>query len=107
MSQYRYKFTMERVAGADGAVRGDAEAPLQFEADNHDDLFHIVRLLRAKGAWSEEEAAQLAVGMKLFLEVGFHHRKDPLWEPLMPHLREFLGRVKAVGAAPAEAAEKP
>lgn len=98
MAQYRYKVTLERVPGADGSVRGNSADRLSFEADNHDDLFDIIRRQRAKGVWDDDTAAQLAVGLKLFGEVALHHRKDPLFEPLMPHLREFIGRLKALPA---------
>ena len=98
MSQYRYRITIERVAGADGMVRGNAADTLSFEADNHDDVFDIVERQRRKGVWDNDTAAQLAVGLKLFGEVALHHRKDPLFEPLMPHLREFIGRLKALPA---------
>ena len=78
-------------------MRGNADDRLSFEADNHDDIFDIVRRQRSKGVWDDATAAQLAVGLKLFTEVTLHHRKDPLFEPLMQPMREFIGRLKALG----------
>ncbi len=98
MDQYRYKVTLERVAGKDGEVRGNANDSLSFEAYNHDDLFQIVERQKSKGIWDDNTAAQLAIGFKMFAEVALHHRADPLFEPLMPHIRDFIGRLKALRA---------
>lgn len=96
---YGYKITLERAANTQGELRGEPAERLEFTAENHDDLFNIVRRQRAKGIWDEDTAAQLAVGLKLFTEVSLHHRNDPLFAPLMPAMREFIGRLKALPAA--------
>src|ERR1700754_3546353 len=98
MDQYRYKLTLERVAGKDGVVRGNTDDKVTFEAYNHDDLFNILERQKAKGLWDDDTAAQLAIGFKMFAEVALHHRNDPLFEPLMPHIKEFIGRLKALPA---------
>lgn len=98
MDQYRYKLTLERVPGKDGEIRGNADDTVTFEAYNHDDLFSIVERMKSRGLWDDDTAAQLAIGFKMFSEVALHHRNDPLFEPLMPHIKEFIGRLKALPA---------
>ena len=51
---------------------------------------------RSLGKWDEETAAQMAIGLKMFSEVALHHRTDPLFEPIMLPIREFIGRLKAL-----------
>ena len=62
MGMYGCKVTLERAANRQGDVRGDSTEPLVFSAENHDDLFEIVRRQRAKAVWEGDTAAQLAVG---------------------------------------------
>ncbi|MDE1163429.1 MAG: DUF3861 domain-containing protein [Acidobacteriaceae bacterium] len=96
---YKYRVTLERIVKEGAKLpSGSPEDRLQFEADNHDDLFAIIARQRAKGLWSEDEATSLAVGLKLFGEVMLHNRKDPLFEPLSLPFREFIGRLKALPA---------
>lgn len=96
---YRYRVTLERVLEEGKKLpSGLPDDRAEFEADNHDDLFRIIELLRSRKIWDEQEATALAVGLKLFGEVMIHHRKDPLFEPLMLPYREFVGRLKALPA---------
>ncbi len=92
MNSYRYRVTVEMVAGAKGEpVEGRA---LSFEAANHDDLLAIVERMRGRLPFDGETAAALGIGFKLFSEVALVHRKDPLFATIRPALGEFIGAVK-------------
>lgn len=74
---------------------------LSFETTNHDDLAAILAKVRASAAVPEAEAAEFVVGLKLFAEVMLRHRKEPLFEALMPHMGAFMKRLKASAATAA------
>lgn len=92
MKGHLYRITVEHLEDAKGnAVEAE---PLTFEARNHDDLFPIVARMRARGMFDADEAAALAMGLKLFGEVMLHHRENELFAPLRPHYSEFIKRLK-------------
>lgn len=93
---HTYQITVQPL-DQDGAVNGTP--PLTFAVTNHDDLLDIVSKTRARGVIPDEEAAEFAIGLKLFSEVMIRHRKTPLFEPLWPHFGEFMKRLK--GTQPA------
>lgn len=92
---HAYRITVEHLATPDGAP--PAGGALVFEARNHDDIPAIVRRLRGKGILPEDQAAALAVGLKLFTEVMLERRGDPLFEELRGPMRDFIGRLKRAG----------
>ena len=95
MEGFRYEVTVQPLAAGS---TGDAE-PVVFHVGNHDDLIEIVRAVRGKRILGQEDAAALAIGLKLFMEVVLQQRKDPLFAPLMEPLRAFVGRLKAAGSS--------
>jgi len=92
MSAHNYRVTLEYLGGKHAG--SELHAPLQFEAGNHDDLFDIVARVQASGLTDADEAAALALGLKLFGEVLLKHRKDPLFSELQPVFGEFIGAFK-------------
>ena len=91
--EYRYRVTLEPVASPAPDV--PLRAPLSFDACNHDDVVGIAERARARSGFPPDEAAALAVGLKLFTEVMLKHREDPLFAALRGPMREFVGRLKA------------
>jgi hypothetical protein len=90
---YRYRITVEPLEGPKGEP---IEQPtLVFEAVNHDEIIGLVERRRDRGEFDRDTSASLIVGLKLFSEVMLHHKGDPLFAPLMPHFREFMGRLKS------------
>ncbi len=69
--------------------------PLTFEVVNHDDLFAILRSIKANEAVPPAEAAEFVFGLKLFLEVLIRHRKDALFAELWSPMSDFMKRLKA------------
>jgi len=92
MSAHNFRITLEYTGGKKEA---DPPAPLSFEAGNHDDIFEIIARVRAAGRFEHDEAAALALGMKLFSEVMLAHRDDPLFAPIAAAYREYIAAFKA------------
>lgn len=92
MSAHQYRVTLEYLGGKHAGP--ETHVPLQFEAGNHDDLFDIVQRVQTSGIANADEAAALALGMKLFGEVMLKHRKDPLFAALQPSFVEFINAFK-------------
>ena len=67
-----------------GPGAGPRGAPLQFDCQNHDDIFAILALSKGKLAMSEQEHQAFIVGLKLFGEVMMQHRKEELFKGFSP-----------------------
>lgn len=76
--------------------------PLTFTAANHDDILAIARRSQAKGRFEANEAAQLAIGFKLFSEVVLRHRKEPEFEAIREAIRQFVPVLKGMNGPKAE-----
>ena len=74
-----------------------------FEAVNHDEIRGLVERRRQRGEFDPNTAACMMIGLKLFSEVVLQNRKEPLFAPLFPHLRDFIHRLKS----PAESDANP
>ncbi len=70
-------------------------APLVFEATNHDDILKIVERARGATDLGPDEAAAMAVGLKLLFEIALTHRKEELFSDLSGALGAFIGKLKA------------
>jgi hypothetical protein len=92
MRGHRYRVTIEHVGTPrDGIER---QPPLVFETVNHDEIIGIVARIRASGHYSEDEAASLGIGLKLFAEVMLKRKDDPLFKALRPAIGSFIGGLK-------------
>ena len=87
-----FRIHVERI---DGDTAGSQPDSLTFEARNHDDILAIVRRVQNRPGMEADEAAALAVGLKLFSEVLLKRRKESPYAELQPHMREFIGAFKA------------
>lgn len=93
MKQHRYRVTLDHLADAKGEPSA-YDAPLRFEAGNHDDVFAIVERMRARNDLAPDAATAQAVGLKLFSEVMLEHRGHPLFADFAPHFRDFMKTLK-------------
>lgn len=63
----KYKITLEHIHSPKDL---DLNAPLQFEFENHDEVFSIIEKIKANNPFEHEnQATEFAVGLKLFSEV--------------------------------------
>lgn len=92
MKQHQYRVTVEYLAGHEGnAVQ---QAPLQFDAPNHDDIFKIIHLVQEKRNLTPEQAMRFVTGLKLMTEVIMEERKHPFFADLNPIVAELMAVVK-------------
>lgn len=92
MKQHRYRITLEYIADSDG--NPVSQAPLVFEAGNHDEIMGIVELIRRRELFDDQTAAAFVVGQKLFGEVLLENRTNPLFAEFWPHFLSFMKRLK-------------
>ena len=79
-------------------TNGDTNPPnyLEMEFDSHDEIFGIIKNLQDKKLFQDErQAAQLALGLKLFSEVLIKNRQHPLFNAFTPAFAEFMKNLKA------------
>lgn len=80
---------IEKTESADGGRR------LEFEFENHDDLFRIVEKIKAIGQFnSEEEVIRFCVGLKLLGSVMIKHRSEELFKDFDSAFVEFMKKLK-------------
>ena len=92
MSAHQYRITVEYMGGKRAGP--ELHEPVVFEVGNHDDIINIIGAAQAAELFDRDTSASLALGMKLFTEVMLKYRKDPLFAPMMPAFRDFVGQLK-------------
>ncbi|TKK71057.1 DUF3861 domain-containing protein [Ilyomonas limi] len=71
--------------------------PLQPESNNYDDVFSIIEIIQAKNIFNNKnEAAEFALGLKLFSEVMQKNRKYSLFKALAPAFGTFMKKLKSM-----------
>lgn len=92
----QYRITIEPLPGN----RAPAPAePLQFVARCHDDLLAIVERIRQRGEFNPDDAAAMAVGLKMLGEIVLENRDNPLFADLSQGIKAFIMKLKSGGAA--------
>lgn len=94
----KYKLTLELLATTRGETEG--REPLQLEFTNHDEIFSIIERIQNKNLFqSREQAAEFAIGLKMFSEVMLKNRNLPLFEEFLPAFGDFMKKLKGAPAA--------
>ena len=89
----KYSINLKELALKDESV---AEKNLEFEFENHDNIFNIIDILKAKNLFdNDNESVEFAVGLKLFSEVMLKNRKHELFEDFFPHFSDFMKKLKS------------
>ena len=92
--EHRYRITVEHLSDPKG--NASAHEPLVFEAGNHDDILAIVKMVRERKLFEDDEiTASFIVGQKLFGEVMLKDRKNPLFTEFWPNFLAFVKKMKA------------
>ena len=90
----KYSINLKELVLKDESV---AEKNLEFEFENHDNIFNIIDILKAKNLFdNNNESVEFAVGLKLFSEVMLKNRKHELFEDFFPHFSHFMIKLKAM-----------
>ncbi|CAM3919323.1 protein of unknown function [Pedobacter westerhofensis] len=70
---------------------------LEFDFDNHDEIFSIIERIEAKNPFNDpSQAVQFALGLKLFAEVKLKNRNHPLFEELNTVFGDFMKKLKSL-----------
>ena len=81
-------------------VSADEPVSTQISFTNHDDIFRIIGLIEQKGIFpTASDAAEFAIGLKLFTEVILRNRSLELFKELQPALQKFMVQLKKYNAA--------
>ena len=90
---YTYSLILSGLEDKSGVKRTEE---LQFEFENHDDIFDIVDRIKSKSVFEEEKTVtEFVIGLKLFTEVLLKNRKHPLFEELGPQMAAFMKKLKS------------
>ena len=95
--QHQYTIRIEHVQNPDGTI--PQNGPLEFAFSSHDELFSIVDKLKDRSDITQEEAAPLGLGIKLFGSVMLANRKSELFASLFPHFASFMKTLKQKAVA--------
>ncbi|WP_394772826.1 DUF3861 domain-containing protein [Flavobacterium sp.] len=91
----KYYLTLSLKEYANGETEPAKELGLQF--DNHDEIFGIIERIKDKNIFEDpNEAAQFAIGLKLFSEIKLKHRKNPLFDELNEVFPVFMKKLKSL-----------
>ncbi len=95
MSKRHYSYCVTVTQTGAPSEGENTRPPLSFEATNHDDILAIVDRMRAATQLSPDDAASVAVGLKLLGEVVLREKDNALFDPLRGGIRDFIGALKA------------
>lgn len=91
----KYYLTLSLKEYANGETEPAKELGLEFS--NHDEIFSIIERIRVKNIFeNDSEAAQFALGLKLFSEINLRHRNNPLFEELNEVFPIFMKKLKSM-----------
>jgi hypothetical protein len=87
-----YKIRIDEVLLKDGTA---GQKSLEFEFENHDDIFGIIQRMQKVDIFGDgAQAVEFAIGLKLFSEVLLNHKDNPLFEELKPAFQVFMKKLK-------------
>jgi hypothetical protein len=98
--QHHYRLTLEHLEAS--APDQPLHEALQLDFTNHDDVFAIVQRVQAANFLPPEQAAELALGVKLLGNVLLANREHPLFMELGQSFKEFVQKLKAHAKPAAE-----
>jgi len=94
MTNHRYRITLQELGSA---TLDHTARQLQFDFDNHDDVFTIIDRLRQPDSLADvpaDEIPVLALGLKLFGKVLMENKENALLASFKPHFVEFMKALK-------------
>ena len=92
-NKYHLTLKLQQYANGDTAP----EKQFEFGFDNHDEVFSIIERIQEKDPFNDvEQAAQFALGLKLFSEVMLKNRQHQLFEELGAIFPVFMKKLKSL-----------
>ncbi|GAA4165820.1 DUF3861 domain-containing protein [Chryseobacterium ginsenosidimutans] len=89
----KYHLELKELSLKDGS---GGTKTLEFDFENHDDIFQILDVIKSKNIFSNEQTArEFALGLKLFTEVMLKNKQHHLFEELRPSIMEFMKKLKS------------
>ena len=88
---YTYLVSVVRMADDDQPI---SASPITLQTIQRDELEQIIDRIRKSGIVPEQDAAELALGLKMFGETLLRHRRTPPFATLFPHFRDFMSQLK-------------
>ncbi len=81
----------------DSAGNTPEYAPLEFDAHLHEDIFAIMKTLKAGEKMPAQSVEPFVLGLKLFGETLLRHKDSALCAELLPHFTELMKTIKRGG----------
>lgn len=95
MDKKNYKYHIQLNMVHDNENNENTSAPLEFDFENHDDIFRIVTFLQESQRFEDkQQAMEFAVGLKLFSGVMLKNRDSELFKDFQPAFGEFMRKLK-------------
>ena len=89
----RYKLQLDEVELKSG---DSGTQSIQFEFENHDDIFKIIEVLKDKKLFKgENDDISFAIGLKMFSEVMLKNKDNSLFKDFLPAFGQFMKVLKA------------
>lgn len=90
----KYKLKLELLATS--KVDDTIYTPIELEFDNHDNIFTIVERMKNRDVFkTKDQAAEFAIGLKMFSEVMLKNRENELFNEFRPAFSEFMKKLKS------------
>lgn len=88
-----YKINLQEVQLRDGR---QANHSVEFEFENHDDLFKIIEIMKERNLFfNQNDAIEFSIGLKLLTEVLLKNKNHPLFEDFSPAVMQFMKKLKS------------
>lgn len=92
-NKYHLTLTLQQYANGDT----EPQKQLELDFDNHDEIFGIIERIQSKDPFNDTaQAAQFALGLKLFSEINLKNRNHPLFEEMNAAFPLFMKRLKSL-----------
>lgn len=91
---YKYHIQLSMVQDNNGNSE-DLPAPLEFDFENHDDIFRIISFMEENQRFEDkQQAIEFAVGLKLFSGTLMKNKDSELFKDFQPAFIAFMRKLK-------------
>lgn len=95
MEKKNFKYHIQLNMVHDNENNENTPVPLEFDFENHDDIFRIIALMQESQRFeNKQQAMEFAVGLKLFSGVMLKNRDSELFKDFLPAFGEFMKKLK-------------